>query len=264
LALEQIAAGGLYIGNIVSAWFSQSFLKGTPVFPFWTLAEEEQFYFVWPLLLVILLRRRVRESRVAWLIACIFFVLVVHRARLASAGANIDRLYLAPDTHSDALVLGCLLAFLRRGGLRISQPIGWLGLAALVIVSSLFAPGGGWSANMVGPMAIAATLLVGAALEVGFLSRCLALRPLPWVGEISYSLYLWHFFVFWLFDWRSPFLCLALTLMVATLSYYKVERPLRKGLRPWRGKESPAQLASEQVVAVGPPSELDVVTSPAR
>jgi peptidoglycan/LPS O-acetylase OafA/YrhL len=227
-ALERIAAGGLYATNIVIASGSH-LLDGTPFLPFWTLAEEEQFYLLWPLLLLLLLQRRVRESRVAALLILVFIASVLHRTELTMVGAAAQRIYIAPDTHSDALVLGCLLAVLRRGGLRIPQSAGWLAIAALVVGSSVISQKVA-IAYGIAPMAIAATLVVGAALESGRLGRYLSCRPLVWLGTISYSLYLWHYFVWWLLDWH-PFLSMAVTLVVATVCYYMVERPFRQASR---------------------------------
>jgi peptidoglycan/LPS O-acetylase OafA/YrhL len=243
--LEQIAAGGLYATNIVIASGSHV-LNGTPFLPFWTLAQEEQFYLLWPLVLLLLLQRRVRESRVAVLLVLVFVASVVHRTELTMTGAAAQRIYIAPDTHSDALVLGCLLAVLRRSGLRVVQPIGWLAIAALVVGSSVVSQTGAIEYG-IAPMAVAATLVVGAALEPGRLGRYLSWRPLVWLGTISYSLYLWHYFVWWLLDYR-PFLGLGLTLVVATACYYTVERPFRQASRSRRtpAVETGAALAGGQ------------------
>ena len=53
---------------------------------------------------------------------------------------------------------------------------------------------------------------------------------------ISYSLYLWHYFVFWLMGWRAPIVALAFSLGVAALCYHKVQRPLRKHFRARRAR----------------------------
>ncbi len=227
-ALEQVAAGALYGANFVLASGSH-LVDGTPFVPFWSLAEEEQFYLLWPLLLLLLLRREVRESRVAWALAGLVVVLVAYRSGLALAGASYTRLYYAPDTHADGLVLGCLLALLRRRGLRVPELLGWLGLAALVVAFAFPSLVGG-EAFELAPASIAAALLTGAAMEQGLLSRCLSFRPLVWIGLISYSLYLWHFFCLELFDWRTQ-VALPVALVVSALCYYKVERPLRRGFR---------------------------------
>ena len=197
--------------------------------PFWSLAQEEQFYLLWPLLLVVLLGRRVRETRIAWVLAFLVIALVAYRSGLALAEASRTRLYYAPDTHADGLVLGCLLALLCRRGFRVPELLGWLGLLTLAVVFAFPSLTGGYAFGLA-PASIAAALVTGAALQPGRLSRCLSFRPLVWFGLISYSLYLWHFFFLVLFDWRAQ-VALPFTLVVATLCYYKVEKPLRGGFR---------------------------------
>ena len=227
-ALEQVAAGALYGANFVLASGSH-LVDGTPFVPFWSLAEEEQFYLLWPLLLLLLLRREVRESRVAWGLGAILLGLMAYRYGLAADGASATRLYYAPDTHANGLVLGCLLALLRRRGLRVPAFVGWIGLAGL-LAAFAFPPFTHGLSFGLDPATIAAALLTGAALEQGLLSRCLGFRPLVWLGLISYSLYLWHFFCLELFDWRTQ-IALPVALIVSALCYYKVERPLRRGFR---------------------------------
>ena len=241
LALKRIAAGGLYVANIV--WASGShLLYNTPLAPFWSLAQEEQFYLLWPFVLVLLLKRGVRESRLAAVLIGLVIVLATYRAALTLSGASLVRIYGGPDTHADGLLLGCALALLRRRGLRVPQAAGWVGLAALLAAFAVLSGTMGPIAYGLAPMSIACTLLVGAALEPGVLSRCLSWRPLAWIGLISYSLYLWHDFVLWLIGGQAPLIAVPLTLGVATLSYYKVEKPLRDGIRSryGRGREDQA------------------------
>ena len=239
-ALEQVAVAVFYVTNIVMAlglhilgvWHYNPFWSALT--PFWSLAQEEQFYLLWPAVLVFLLSRRVRESRIAVTLTCAFIGLVLYRAGLGLSGASWNRLWFGPDTHADGLVLGCLLAFLRRRGLHVPSWMGWLGLMFFLGVIAWNLPlgdAGPAIAFGLGPLALAATVLVGAALEPGLFSRCLACRPVVWLGMISYSLYLWHMTVFWLFNWRHPFIALPVTLLVATVSYYKVEKPLRSAHR---------------------------------
>ena len=205
-------------------------VDGTPFVPFWSLAEEEQFYLLWPVLLLLLLRREVRESRVAWALASLVIALVAYRVGLALGGASATRLYYAPDTHADGLVLGCLLALLRRRGLRVPEFARVARARGPASSAFAFPSFAGRPAFGLAPASIAAALLTGAALEQGRLSRCLGFRPLVWLGLISYSLYLWHFFCLELFDWRTQ-VALPVALVVSALCYYKVERPLRRGFR---------------------------------
>lgn len=240
LALKRIAAGGFYVANIVSASGSH-LLVDTPLAPFWSLAQEEQFYLVWPLVLALLLKRGVRESRVAVLLLGLVIALAMYRAALTLSGASLVRIYGGPDTHADGLLLGCALALLRRRGLRVPQAAGWAGLVALLAAFAVLSGTLGTITYGLAPISIACTLLVGAALEPGVLSRCLSWRPLVWIGLISYSLYLWHDLVLWLIGGRAPLVALPLTLAVAALSYYKVERPLRNGIAARYGRARKVQ-----------------------
>jgi peptidoglycan/LPS O-acetylase OafA/YrhL len=255
LALKQIAAAGFYSANILGASGSW-LLANSPFGPYWSLAQEEQFYLLWPLLLVFLLRRNVRESRIALALGCVFVALAVYRMGLGLSGASWYRIYLGPDTHSDGLVLGCLLALLRRRGLRVPQFAGWLSFVAFVAVF-VFAPALpslGAVAYGLAPMSVAGVLLVGAAVEPGLLASCFSLRPIVWLGTISYSLYLWHILIFWL-CYRQPLLALPLTLGVATLSYYGVELRLRTAFR----RRAEPVVEVEPVVGVGPAVEGEPV-----
>ena len=261
-ALEQVGVVFFYVTNIVMA--SGSHLMGvdrsgpfwSALSPFWSLAQEEQFYLLWPLVLLALLRRGVRESRIAVVLLCLFVGLAVYRAGLGLTGASWNRIYFGPDTHADGLVLGCLLALLSRRGFRVPQLAGWLGLGAL-FAAYAFAPSLTTVSPIaygLAPMSIAAVLLVGAAVEPGLLHRCLSFRPLVWLGVMSYSLYLWHMFVFWLFDWQKPLLAIPVTLAIGTLSYYKVEKPLRSAYRNRRPAPVAAEAAPASVVEVQPAS----------
>jgi peptidoglycan/LPS O-acetylase OafA/YrhL len=240
-ALERVAAGGLYGANFVLASGSH-LLDGTPFVPFWSLAEEEQFYLFWPLLLLLLLHQRVRESWIAWALGAIVLGLVAYRYVLVADGASATRLYYAPDTHANGLVLGCLLALLRRRGLRVPGLVGWLGLTALLVAFAFPLLTGGIVFGL-DPATVAAALLTGAALEQGLLARCLSFRPLVWIGLISYSLYLWHFFCLELFDWHAQ-VALPVAFVVSVVCYYKIERPLRRGFRARAGPVVAAQPAS--------------------
>src|SRR5437773_2675651 len=79
---------------------SSDFLNATPAAHLWSLAQEEQFYVVWPIALIAL-RRRLTERRLMSLLAAGFVALVLYRAALAVGGVGWHRIYYAPDTHMD-------------------------------------------------------------------------------------------------------------------------------------------------------------------
>ncbi|RJQ73762.1 acyltransferase [Pseudonocardiaceae bacterium YIM PH 21723] len=207
----------------------------TPLTHLWSLAIEEQFYLVWPLLVAGAFRLR-RSHRVIATAALTAASLSAGWQFLAAAEYGTERAYLGTDTRAVALALGCLLAVLlaRRADLaaRVSPRI-W-GVVALVT--------GGWLAWSWGTAEIAeaglyrgrlvscgvaATLLVAAVATCpdSRFVRVLSARPLVWLGKRSYSLYLWHWPIWVMVDGWIP--RIGLTLLAAVISYNLVEQPVR-------------------------------------
>jgi peptidoglycan/LPS O-acetylase OafA/YrhL len=88
---------------------------GNALSPTWTLAVEEQFYLVWPVVLLLMLRFwKVRT--VAWITAVLAAGFLVERFLLVSSGASLARLYNGPDTRADPLLLGCTMALVFTSG----------------------------------------------------------------------------------------------------------------------------------------------------
>jgi peptidoglycan/LPS O-acetylase OafA/YrhL len=226
--LASIVASGLYAANIVRGFGTSDFLNATPAAHLWSLAQEEQFYVLWPVALLSL-RRRLTERRLMTLLAAGFVLLVLYRAGLAAAGAGWHRIYYAPDTHMDGLVLGCLVACARRRGLTTVPALA--GCAAFALVVAAFALGAQtvpWSVGGMPVVEIAAAALVLAALSPGPVSLALSARPLVWIGALSYSLYLWQIPAMWLTGWDDRWGALALTAALTLVSYYVIERPFRR------------------------------------
>ena len=159
----------------------------------WSLAAEEQFYLVWPLLLLVLLRaggRRIVGRALLVLLA----VAIAYRLQLLLRGASIERLYYAPDTHADSLIVGCAFACWRP---RWSSA---LGTPALAVVLGAVCFGAGlpvrlqYSLQLVPTLfaCVAGFLVVSAVDGSGLVGRLLSNAPLVFLGQISYSLYLWH------------------------------------------------------------------------
>jgi peptidoglycan/LPS O-acetylase OafA/YrhL len=230
-----VASAAFYCLNIVGAFAHPLFLRG-PIGHLWSLAQEEQFYLLWPLALVVA-ARRMRESRLAVVLAALFIALVAYRAALAAAGATWMRLYFAPDTHADGLVLGCLFALLRRRGVRLRGAFGWIALGGFIVAALLGAETVAWSVYGLPPVELVCAVLLLAALEPGPLGRLLSQRPLVWAGVLSYSIYLWqvetHAWAAWL-----------VTVVMAPASYFLIERPFRsRGARPPKTIPNPSAAA---------------------
>jgi len=216
-ALGTVADYGLYFGNIYFVVTHQPDTTGLG--HLWSLAEEEQFYLLWPLLLLLV----VRAKRPLYWVTGLAVALVVYRFALILDGASMHRLYRAPDTHSEGLVLGAALAFLRQQGFAAGEWAGKLGL--VLTIPAVVA--GAWNIGL--PVfEIGALLLVAAAVSDTNLANGLSVRPLVWIGALSYSLYLWHFPVLWAFHDHNRLLAFAVTVLLAWLSYRYVEQPFRR------------------------------------
>ena len=182
LGWPRLAEAFLYAANFFSGIEPQHVAVAAS--HLWSLAEEEQFYLLWPLVLVTFAGRR---QRLAVVLATLLFVLVAYRITLAETGAGLARLYYLPDTHADGLLLGCLAALVRP---RLSAAVGRIGLVAVLAFFVIGAWTVSWLAYGLPLFEIAAVLLVLAAAD-GRLPE-LTLSPLVWLGLISYGLYLWH------------------------------------------------------------------------
>jgi peptidoglycan/LPS O-acetylase OafA/YrhL len=245
------AAG--YVMNLAHFGMFGNSITGETLGPTWTLAVEEQFYLVWPLLLLGMLRFwRVRT--VAWATAGLAAVFLLERFVLVMAGAPLGRLYNGPDTRADELLIGCALALLltciRPGSRahvslqsvsrRAALPAALILLAALFLLEEPHTPGLWFSAFWtLGPtvLSLLTAVLLGALVlqPAGFMARFLSH---PWLAgpgrDLSYGMYLWHIPVYLLLMPLVPDLPLrialsaALTVLFAWASFRLVERPLRR------------------------------------
>jgi peptidoglycan/LPS O-acetylase OafA/YrhL len=255
----------LYYGNwhqIVTG--SNYFVQSGAVSPFqhtWSLAIEEQFYLLWPLILLVVVRytrRRMgtaggeRQHLLAGLGVAALMCAVASAAEMALlySAANPDRVYYGTDTRAQGLLMGAALAFglgWWRAGDRSTRPVVKGGLAAagvaglgVLLAAVDLVDGNSASLYRFGflaiDVAVVAVLASAVALPSSPVGRLLALPPLRAIGTISYGLYLWHFPLFLWLDETSTglngagllWLRLACAGGAAVLSYYLVEQPVRR------------------------------------
>jgi peptidoglycan/LPS O-acetylase OafA/YrhL len=160
---------------------------------FWTLAIEEHFYLIWPMLLIAVKPKR--AGRVAFFLAMAVFawrVLDSHFNWLATVLPSAT-LLARTDTRMDALLWGCLAAIyfpaIARYGSRLRFSQLWLPiLATLLVIEKLHPPGLIILRAVLMPALVLSTVIQPASL----LGRVLEWQPLRWPGTISYSIYIWQ------------------------------------------------------------------------
>lgn len=220
--------------TLVSIFYFMNWNRAFDVFPqdilghMWSLSMEEQFYLVWPAILSLIFMKRPR----IWIVALITSV-VIWRAILIFEGASVNRTYNGFDTHSDALLIGCLLAFSSDAvRLRLGKMC-WLGLG-LFGISLFVVPHDLQIVQLVGLTllsGLAACMIIGAGTS-NYFSRLLSLPPLLFTGRISYGWYLWHYPLIVLATFyvketmRIPAMmgAIATSYLIATASYFLVEK----------------------------------------
>jgi peptidoglycan/LPS O-acetylase OafA/YrhL len=255
--LNQIRGDALATLGYVANWrailagnsYWAQFAAPSPLEHTWSLAIEEQFYLVWPLVVLGLLSwRRGSARRVFATCVSLAVASVVWMAWEYVPNADPSRVYLGTDTRAASLLLGAALAALIawRGPLpgrtwgRVIEASGWMAVAGLAWAWSRV---DGQSTGLyrgglaLCGLAVVAVIAAVARPEPGLLARMLSLAPLRALGIISYGVYLWHWPVYVLFDAHRTGLGdvalttvrISATLVVATLSFYVLEQPIRRG-----------------------------------
>ena len=226
------------------------FRAPSPTEHFWSLAIEQQFYLLYPLLIVgvVALARRRRGSGPLSTLAVVLVVLTVASALLNwhFAAESVPRAYFGTDTRLAELTIGGLLATvglrrLRPGTHRAASRLAVLALPALVVTGVLWHTAtvtSGWLYPFGLLLTSACTVgLIVAALQPGPWRSALSWAPVVALGRISYGVYLLHWPVFlWLTPVRTGLapwplfgLRMAVTITAAVLLHHLVERPVRDG-----------------------------------
>ncbi|MCW2854248.1 MAG: hypothetical protein JWM84_3912 [Nocardioides sp.] len=203
--LRQLAASTLYVQNWALASdavdYSAASNSPTLVQHYWSLSVEEQLYLVWPVLvLAVLLATRARGPRVlrSSLLTVVVAVAVVSFAySVLATSSDAARAYFVTPTRAWEFAAGAVLALVGSGVAASAWSrtvLGWGGLAAIVWAGLTYTestPFPGWVAivPVLGTVAV-----IAAGPSTGPLSAAAALsrRPMTFVGDISYSVYLWH------------------------------------------------------------------------
>ncbi|MEY2451341.1 MAG: hypothetical protein QOD92_915 [Acidimicrobiaceae bacterium] len=218
------------------------FSAASPLRHMWSLAIEEQYYLVWPLVVLACLHLRRGSLRLLAYVCAAGALLSVISMAARFTPADPTSAYYATDARAHTLLIGALLALLFTAWqppARVRAALAALSVAALAAVLVAWHSASGTAAAYYrggsAAFALVAVLVIAGALQPGPLSAILSVKPLVWVGRISYGLYLWHWPInVWLVPSRVALgpdalnlLRLAVTVVAAVISYFLVERPIR-------------------------------------
>jgi peptidoglycan/LPS O-acetylase OafA/YrhL len=263
----------LYVSNwhfiLVDTNYFNETAAASPLLHTWSLAVEEQFYLVWPLVVLGLLHLTRNLRALFWLCVAAAVASALWMWHLYDP-TSVNRVYLGTDTRSQCLFIGCALAVglvlltqhehaegrLRLGelwrpagaaGRTLCSTAGIVGAAAAIVIwvstneNDAFPYRGGFF--LIG-LATAGVILSAVGAPRSLVPRFLSLPPIRYVGQISYGLYIWHWPLFiWLDHARTGlsgyplfFVRVLVTFAVSVASFHLVERPIRHGtfIRQWK------------------------------
>ena len=212
----------------------------------WSLAVEEQFYIVWPIVFVVVMR--FLNLRWLWcIVAALAVMSLIWMVVLFTPGTDPSRVYFGSDPRAFTILIGVAVGLVwkpwrftwdRSVGIAMDI-IAVLGLAMIVVIMVI---GRHWSDWMYpwGLLGISAAAIVVVSFVVrpgSLVGRALEISPLRWMGQRSYSIYLWHWPVLLALQWEFNFVpntvaivavALVATFLLSEISYRLVEAPMRR------------------------------------
>jgi peptidoglycan/LPS O-acetylase OafA/YrhL len=233
--------------------YFELFSATSPLRHMWSLAIEEQYYLVWPLIVLACLRIGRGSLRLLTWVCGAGAAASIVAMWLRFHPGDPSAAYYATDARAHSLLIGALLAVALATWKPSPSARRLLAVAAvpaivIVAIAAHITSGTGAHYYHGGSalFAVVVAVLIAGVLQAGPVASVLSIRPLAWIGRISYGLYLWH----WPIDvWLVPsrvhvgntvlnLLRLAVTFVAAVASYYLVERPIRE--RTWTPRLSAA------------------------
>lgn len=226
----------------------------SPLTHFWSLAIEEQFYLVWPVVLLVAHKMGAKRTTMRNATLAVALLSALEMALLYNPLDDPSRVYYGTDTRAFSLLIGAWLAFVwpshllgAQKGVHLTKQVrtvlDGVGIVALVALLGLIVFVDGFSPFLYRGGILLASILTAIVIAVmvhpaSLLGRIAGAKPLVWVGLRSYGIYLWHFPLFLLMNprnftgetpWWMYLVQVAVVFACAAFSYRFVENPLRKG-----------------------------------
>lgn len=226
----------------------------SPLTHFWSLAIEEQFYIIWPVLLLVLFKSGTKKKGITRITLALCIVSILLMVFLYNPNADPSRVYYGTDTRAFSLFIGALLAFAwpsnqlsGAGSVKLSPiaklALDGIGIAAFLGLIVMVVTVDGFSPFMYRGGILLASLLTAVCIAVlvhpqSMFAKAAAIPPLVWTGKRSYGIYLWHYPIMLLMnpgtttgDPNIFYILLQLVIIFAcsAFSYRFIEDPIRKG-----------------------------------
>ncbi|TRZ56339.1 MAG: acyltransferase [Streptomycetaceae bacterium] len=232
---RDLFAASAYVSNYLFAWWQNDYqnLNATPspFIHYWSLAVEEQFYLMWPLLMIALARKGRQWMLIGIaLVTSLSLTLSIYQTRTAPIWA-----FYSLPTRAWELGIGALLLFIPTGRLTL-RLLPWIAMGGLFIASSVFSNNTAFPGiNALLPVLATAALIATIPVWPTFLNALSNNAVSQWLGKISYPLYLWHWPVLVLPSTalgrplmvNERIACIALTVLLADLTNRFLEDPIR-------------------------------------
>lgn len=231
--------------------YFESWGPPSPIGHLWSLAIEEQFYFIWPLVLALVLRWVNRRGIIFVLTLVGVLASILVMAFVYQPGMDPSRVYYGTDTRAFALLIGGALAVIWPSKKIAKQTTGkssvvldLVGGAGLVGILVMMFTTNAYNASLyVGGLAlfsvICAIVIAVVTHPASLLGKVMGSKPLRWLGKRSYSLYIWHYPVIVLTSTSlgkeethmiTVLLQMLLSFILAAFSYACIEEPFRRGV----------------------------------
>jgi peptidoglycan/LPS O-acetylase OafA/YrhL len=256
LLRKEAVAAVLYVSNW---WFIyhkvpyfEQFAAPDPFLHTWSLGIEEQFYLLWPLIVLFGMSRFRSRGRLTLMALSVAAVSMLVMAWLHQPGQDTSRIYYGTDTRAFSLLIGAALAFVWPSR-TISQRVSALGGKLLDAGGALALGGILWAVwqwdefkdwiypgGMVALSLLSAVVVMAVAPSRSMLGSVLGWKPVAWIGRRSYGMYIWHYPLIVLAapaDYSGAggavqaLIVLAACLTAGALSWTFIEQPMLQGVK---------------------------------